>query len=255
MGPAHRGSPDVKIDYDQIAETYDNYRGGGGPYLETLVRLAESCCAHRVLEIGCGTGNNTAAFGEACSCALIALEPSWGMLGKAVAKGVPAHWVLGSAYDIPLRDGSVEFIFGCYVLHHLGNLEEAFRECARVLQHGYAAFVTASINFIERHPMNRYFPSFAEIDKARFQSEEAIRAALEKAGFAGVDMQPMVAEPRPIDRYYVERVANKFISTYSLIPEDEFEAGLARLRADIEPAGRLDVDIVWEALTIWGYLV
>ncbi|MBN2312140.1 MAG: class I SAM-dependent methyltransferase [Candidatus Hydrogenedentes bacterium] len=245
----------MRFDYDKAAETYDKHRGGGGPYLDTLVGLAEGCGARRVLEFGAGTGNNTAAFLAAYPCDLVALELSRGMLSRGAVKGIPARWVRASAVQLPLADGCVDFVFGCYVLHHLDGLDEPCGEFARVLRPGGAvAFVTAPFEFIEGHPMNEYFPSFARIDKARFQGFPAIRDALQGAGFRGVEGRTIVGSPRPVDREYVTRVASKFISTYALIPEQEFEEGLKRLRADIEPAGRLDVEIVWESLIVFAHL-
>jgi len=240
------------FDYDRAAATYDNHRGGGGPYLPVLLRLAGASNARCVLEIGPGTGNNTAAFLEAHPCLLLGLERSRGMLEKAVAKRVPARWVRGDARHIPFAEDSCEFVFGVLVLHHIVELGQVMRECRRVLRKGHAAFVTSPHDFIERHPMNRYFPSFARIDHSRFHTVEAIRQALEEAGFVETGAERMVAPPAPIDRRYLAKVENRFISTYDLIPRDEYDRGLARLRADIEKKGALDEVMRWESVTVWG---
>jgi hypothetical protein len=127
-----------------------------------------------------------------------------------------------------------------------------FTECFRVLRAGYAAFVTASTEFIERHPMNHYFPSFAAIDKARFQPLDAVAEALRRAGFTDVSTERLVAPPRPIGRAYADSVANRFVSTYDLLPPDEFETGLARLYADIEADRQIEKTIVWESAVVSG---
>lgn len=243
----------MKVDYDKLAGDYDKHRGGGGPYLASLVDLATQANAHNVLELGAGTGNNTAAFQDAYPCELTALELSSGMLSRALDKRLPARWVRADAQRIPLRDACMEYIFGCYFLHHVSDLEALFAECARVLNQGCAAFVTAPVDFIERHPMNAYFPSFAKVDKARFKPYESIRQAMQAGGLTRLDAIRVSAPRRPVDRAYVERIANKFISTYRLLPEAEFNEGLQRLRHDIEPRGYLDCDIVWEALVVYGW--
>ena len=243
----------MRVDYDKLAPSYDNHRGGGGPYLDLLVDLARTARARRVLELGAGTGNNTVAFHEAYPCDLIALELSQGMIAQAARKPLPARCIRGDAAAIPLADDSVDFVFGCYFLHYIRDLRRAFAECARVLRPGAAAaFITASHDFIERHPMNRYFPSFARIDKARFQPTDALLDALRDAGFHDVAARTLIADPKPIDRVYAGRIANKFISTYTLIPDDEFKAGLARLGKDLKPTGQLGEMITWEALAVWG---
>ena len=55
----------MNVNYDKLADTYDNHRGAGGPYLAILLRLAETCRATRVLELGAGTGNNDTSTGAA----------------------------------------------------------------------------------------------------------------------------------------------------------------------------------------------
>ena len=221
--------------------------------MDTLVALASEATARHVLEIGAGTGNNTQPFLERYPCVLTALEPSRGMLARARAKGIPARWVQGSAVGIPLPDACAGLVFGVYVLHFFPDMARLFAECARVLGEGCAVFVTAPSSFIERHPMNDYFPSFAKVDKARFQREEDVERAMRQAGFSRTGRRRFKAPPRPIDKAYVHGVADKFISTYELLPPAEFDEGLNRLRAGVDRMGRLDVDVVWESVVVWGW--
>ncbi len=240
----------MMIDYDTLADGYDSHRKGDGPYMPKLVSLASG--AQRVLEIGSGTGNNTAPFLKAHPCTLIGLEPSWGMMTQAHTKGIAAQWIQGSAFHLPLTADSVGFVFGVYMLHYMHDLHAMLSECARVLSHGHAAFITASTAFIDRHPMNRYFPSFAAIDKARFQPVQQVEQAFRKAGFTEVHSERFLAPPLPIDHAYADKVRNKFISTYELMPPAEYADGLARLDADVTAQGCLKEPLVWESVLISG---
>ena len=252
--------PPQRIDYDKIAPTYDVHRHGGGPYLPRLVSLAiqSSHTPTHIIEIGSGTGQSTEAFLKAFpDCpkgCLTAVEISAGMLSKARLKPIDAHWVQGAAQQLPLSDHCADFLFGIYVLHHFPNLDVVLNECVRVLKCGIAAFVTASHEYIERHPMNRYFPSFSKIDKARMQAIPHIWNTMKQAGFKRTCAEYFQDTPKPIDSAYVERVAAKHVSTYSLIPEAEFESGLAQLRADVARKGQLDMPKVWENVLVWGEL-
>ncbi|MBI4560240.1 MAG: class I SAM-dependent methyltransferase [Candidatus Hydrogenedentes bacterium] len=221
--------------------------------MSVVTRLAEACAAQRVLELGAGTGSNSRYFLEVHPCLFIGLDLSAKMLAQACAKPINAHWTQACATQLPLRSRSMDFVFGCYVLHHVQRLDDVFHECARVLDHGGVAFVTSPPDFIRRHPMNQYFPSFARVDGARFRSFEEIASNLKRAGFDDIGSERVYAEPVPIDQSYAEKVANKFISTYDLIPPEEFEQGLRRLRADLDTHGRLDTDMVWESLVVWGF--
>lgn len=242
----------MRFDYDKAADTYDLHRRGGGPFVGFLCELARASSAEHVLEIGPGTGNNTQAFLDAYPCALVGLDLSRGMIARAARKVPEAHWVQGDAAHMPFAAQSMEFVFAVLVLHHIHDIAPVLAECARVLRRGYAAFVTSPHDFIDRHPMNRYFPSFAPIDKNRFQSVDHIERLLREAGFHETGARRIIGPPQPIDRKYLAAIEGKFLSTYSLMPPEEYERGLARLRADIETHGRLDIEMRWESVTVWG---
>lgn len=243
----------MEVDYDAIAPNYDAHRKGGGPYFPTLLRLDPTHLGGPVLELAAGTGNNTQCFLEARSAQLMALEPSGGMIAQARAKGVGGQWLRGDACAIPLAAGQCRFVFAVYMLHHIGDLARLMEACLRVLQPGgVAAFVTVPTRFIERHPMNAYFPSFAKVDLARFQPFREVMATMRQAGFDGVGAHNCIDKPRAVDASYVARVANRFISTYALLPEEEFRTGLAQLEADVVRQGQLAEPIRREAIVVWG---
>ena len=244
----------MHINYDKVASTYDRHRRGGGPYLDRLIALASQARPRTVLELGAGTGNNTLAFSlEYTGSRLVCLERSTGMLRQGAAKPTGASWVQGDALNIPLASGSVDFVFSIYMLHHIRQLDALFGECARVLRQGCAVFVTTTHSFIRLHPMTRYFPSFAAIDTGRFQDVAKVARALQEAGFTQVVQAVCVAEPSPVDAAYVDKVAGKFLSTFELMPQDEFETGLARLRKDVKSQGALAEPVAWESALVWGY--
>ena len=237
---------------DVIAGDYDRHRSGGGPHLRALAGLASKAKARRVLEVGCGTGNSAAAFLKAYPCDLVGVDRSAGMLTHTRGKGGAAHFVNADGVALPLRDGAFEFVFGVLMLHLNANLDSLFSECGRVLSVGRVAFVTAPHDFIERHVLNEYFPSFAAVDRARFQHEDHVQEALRATGFVDVGCEITRRDPEPVDAAYVERVAGKFITTLRLIPDDEFDEGIERLRRDVSRNGQLDKPMIWEAAVISG---
>lgn len=246
------GNIPERIDYDNVAPRYDRYRTGEGIYVPRLAQHARAVGAEYVLELGCGTGNVSAAFLRAHPCCLTGLDLSAGMLAAAAGKIHGPRWIRGDAATLPFGSDAFEYAFGVFFVHHIVDLPRLFLECARVVERCIAV-VTTTHNFIERHPMNAYFPSFATVDKTRFQPVEAIEGAMREAGFGRIDSDVIVAPPVPIDRAYVEKVAGRFISTYDLLPPDEFRYGLERLRADVDAKGALEVPAQWECVCVAGY--
>lgn len=94
-----------------------------------------------VLDFGCGRGENTLLLAKR-GAKVIGMDISASLITLARRRlelnGIPPHsadFLVGSAHDIPLADGSVDVVLGIAVLHHL-DLELASREVFRVLKDG-----------------------------------------------------------------------------------------------------------------------
>src|SRR5438093_13271020 len=73
----------------------------------------------RALELGCGTGEFTRRVAPS-GARVVALDLSGDLLPKARAKvGAMARFVRGNAEALPFRDGSLDVVYGCSILHHL----------------------------------------------------------------------------------------------------------------------------------------
>ncbi len=95
----------------------------------------------RALEVGAGTGYfslNLLRAGVVGGA--VATDISQGMLdkleGSAEELGLPVETAACEAAELPFQDGSFDLVFGHAVLHHLPDLEGAFREFRRVLAPG-----------------------------------------------------------------------------------------------------------------------
>src|SRR4051794_6888410 len=95
----------------------------------------------RVLEVGAGTGYFTLNLLLAGAVEqAVATDISPGMLAtlssSADRLGVDVKTVRCEATELPFPDDSFDLVFGHAVLHHLPDLEAAFREFRRVLRPG-----------------------------------------------------------------------------------------------------------------------
>lgn len=117
---------------------------------------------HSILEIGCGTGKNT-AFLMQIGENVHALDFSEGMIERAKAK-VRAKNVRFSMADLtqrwPCEDAAYDLIVCNLVLEHIEDLSHIFSEAARTLNTKGRFFIN------ELHPFKQY-----EGKKARFLSD------------------------------------------------------------------------------------
>lgn len=244
-------SKNEPYDFGTRAAVYDQHRRPGGPFYDHLIDLARRCHAADVLELGPGTGNSTQSFLAEYECNLVGLDRSLGMLGQARRKGLRACWLQGNAEELPLQDESIDMIFSVLVSHHIGDLNACMEECRRVLRpKGIVAMATTPRAFIENHPLNEYFPSFAKIDLQRFPDEKKFAAIMDEAGLESLPLQYVERPSEPIDAAYAEKISSKFISTLDLLPEDEFNEGNRLIEEEIKKRGRLKNEIAWQAVVV-----
>lgn len=143
---------DVAAAYDRWAATYDVdpniTRDRDAAILRRQAFELTNC---DVLEIGCGTGKNTAWLAERAR-SVIAMDVSAGMLTQA-RKSVCLPYVQYVQHDIrapwPLADASVDLVVGNLVLEHIEGLEVVFRQAFRVLRPRGECFVC------ELHPFRQ----------------------------------------------------------------------------------------------------
>ena len=94
----------------------------------------------QVLDVGCGPGSITVGLAAAVSPGKVTgidIEPSQVALGRqrAAAMGLDnCRFEVGSVFDLPLGDQSVDSVFGHTILMQFGNLEPVLAELRRVLK-------------------------------------------------------------------------------------------------------------------------
>ena len=107
--------------------------------LEYAYHLLGDVTGKTVLEFGCGDGMNTVMLAKR-GAKVIAFDISAELVALA-AKRVEANgcrgveFVLASAHTLPLKDESVDVVFGMAILHHL-DLELSSQQVRRVLKKG-----------------------------------------------------------------------------------------------------------------------
>lgn len=105
---------------------------------QEMIAVADIQPGHRVLDVGCGTGNLLRATGKRHPGAdLAGLDPDPRMLKRARRK-TKARLDRGFAQELPYPDNSFDRVFSSLMLHHLdtASKDEMLAELRRVLRPG-----------------------------------------------------------------------------------------------------------------------
>ncbi len=147
--PAELSSARVKGIFAQIADRYEafNALSSMGTYrlwLNKLVDAANIGPADAVLDVAGGTGDVTFAVARAKKPAVIVcsdlvpemLEVAKRHAADGAACGVPVHFDVVDAQDIPYDDDTFDAVTMAYGLRNMPEREKALREILRVLRPG-----------------------------------------------------------------------------------------------------------------------
>jgi ubiquinone/menaquinone biosynthesis C-methylase UbiE len=238
-----------RTDFGQLAERYDELRPADELWWETvdlLVRLGD-LRGRRVLDVGCGTGRLVTALAERYASKVWGVDVSPEMLAVA-RRRIPAGVALkeAAAERLPFRDGWFERVTMTLVAHHLDR-PRAFAEARRVLgPEGRLAILTFDPASFERYYLNAFFPSILEIDRERFPTAAALERDALGAGFRSVSVTPHERRATISREQALAKIRGRHISTFQLVPREEYAAGLARAERELPP--ELDVGYGWVAV-------
>ena len=180
------------------------------------------------------TGRLAAALAERHGARVWGVDPSPEMLAVAERRRTPrVELVQGRGEDLPFPDCKFERAVMFLVVQHVDR-SLAFPEVVRVLTpNGRQVVVTPHPDFFAGYWMAQLFPSYTEIERARFPGKAELGTEFEAAGFASSRFIESW-ERRSYGRDLVlRRIRGRFASTFELIPDDEYRAGLARAEKEL----------------------
>jgi tRNA (cmo5U34)-methyltransferase len=151
---------DIRARFDADVERFANLETGqvatvDAPLAMALITqaaMATTTPIRRVLDVGCGAGNNTLKLLEAVpgGFAVDLLDLSRPMLDRAAervgtATAQPVRTIQGDFRTAELADGAYDVVLAAAVLHHLRNdadWEAAFAKLFRVVAPGGSVWIT-----------------------------------------------------------------------------------------------------------------
>jgi len=248
-------------DYNSIASRYDRrydlhaYAG----VKEALLNFFGSGVASAALEVGCGTGHWLAALAGTVPL-LVGVDPAAGMLVRAREAAPVAGLVRARAEALPWRDATLDRVVCVNALHHFDDRVRFFAEARRILKPGGALMSIGKDPHADRDSwwVYDYFPETAAIDRERFARVRTLRGELALAGFAWAEsfeadrIEAVMPAREALDTGVVDRA---YTSQLTVLSDEEFEAGVARIRdANGAAGGQLDLVTDFRLYATVGWL-
>lgn len=152
-----------------------------------------------VIDVGCGGGIYSKAFAELGARQVVGVDFSEHILAAArenCREAGNVSFVKGTAYETSLPGGQYGIVMQRALIHHLDNLPLCFQEAYRLLQPGGTIIVQdrtpedcvlpGSSEHIRGYFFSMY-PELARTETERRHSSAKVTAALEEAGFSGIE--------------------------------------------------------------------
>ncbi|MFW9805282.1 MAG: class I SAM-dependent methyltransferase [Candidatus Thorarchaeota archaeon] len=228
------------IDYDEVSKVYDNVRIGDPEMVRQLVQGVTLIQDSVVLDIGCGTGNNTLLFAGATRTKVTGLDISYGMLEKAHEKSRQVPLVQAAADILPFASETFSLVFMTEVIHHLPSPDRSITEIYRVLiPGGSTCIVTQSHKQIDGRMTSRFFPASANVDKERYPDIDVIENYMLRAGFNRITPKEYLFKPTKLGEDYLRTVENRGYSMLHKIRQEDYEQGVIALKTAFESGEEL----------------
>ena len=240
------------IDYDKVSKVYDSVRVGDPEMVQQIVQGIDLDQESIVLDVGCGTANNTILFAEVTSAKVAGLDISFGMLEKAHQKTEKTPLVQSPADSLPFAKDTCHFVFMTEVLHHLPDIDSALQEIFRVLEpKGLLCIVTQSHKQIDGRMTSRFFPASAEVDKLRYSDIDVIEEVMLQVGFSKVIPREYQFRPTLLGDEYLNTVENRGYSMLHKISNEDYEQGVKNLKAAYARGEKLTYSA--DYTFVWGF--
>ena len=209
---------------------------------ELLVQIGD-LRGRRVLEVGCGTGTFAVALAERARVWAIDATPE--MIEVARRRDVARRvgWRVADAEALPFRDAWFERVVMRLVVHLLDR-PRAFAEARRIVgPDGRLAIATFDPSHFDRYWLNRLFPSLERIDRERFPFPSQLEGELLESGFHEIESMRLSQSADTPRETALEKISGRHISTFDLIDDSEFEAGLERAAHELPE--RVPISLEW----------
>jgi ubiquinone/menaquinone biosynthesis C-methylase UbiE len=248
-----------RVDYDTIADVYDRdaYRTKTfDPKLADFIDRRGSINGLRVLDVGCGTGQQLAAnAAELPDATLVGVDRYAGMLLQAKTRCGGMGLAQGDGVDLPFPDATFDYVSNQFSYHHVGRTPSFVREVFRVLR-ANGRFVITNMDpwTMDGWICYRYFPTARDIDHRDFVPAEQLVELFCDAGFIDVDLEQSerASSMSTLKEMLEWSLLRNTTSQLLAISDEDYEAGIRRIRADLAADPDAATETVSSRIVLWG---
>ncbi len=241
--------------YDGLGKDYLKARKGTPGFARCIVNHVNRLVTSPVfLELGIGSGQQTEYLEKELSETSIrgyqihAFDKSsdqLNVLQQRIRKREISEQVIPKQLDfdvqpLPLETGSIDISYMAHVYHHLSERSRLYWELNRVTGRGGFHFMLGvSLEDLEDHPLNEFFPTKFEYEKRRYLTERQLQELFLSAGFTFEDpVKVQETVDVPIDRDFLNSIeTTSQDSTLALIESEDrtaFQKGVEKIRREVE---------------------
>jgi SAM-dependent methyltransferase len=214
--------------YDQIGRGYSARRRPDARIAAEIVDALGP--ARTVLNVGAGAGSY-----EPTDRRVVAVEPSPEMIRQRPPGAAPV--MQASATALPFADGAFDATLAVLTVHHWPDRARGLAELRRVARER-AVLLTWEADAAPFWLVDDYFPALAAVDRAIFDSMEALRRML-----GPIEVRPVLVPHDCVDGFlgaywrrpeaYLDEGVRRGISVWTKLGPAVEERAVRRLREDI----------------------
>lgn len=229
----------VKYNFNLIANDYNNHHLAHNQFIKIIRNNFIISNDMHILDLGCGTGNETINLKKSFNCLVSGVEPSNRMLSIAKQNNKSINWLTGSAEYIPVTDKSVDILTAFFSIHHFDILEKSISEIDRVLSKNGKIFIfTISHEQMKNSLEYKFIPELLEADISRVPKIKDIQDILTQQGFSSITKVSKY-ETRKIDNNYLEMVKNRYRSGLRLLNQKQIDNAVLKIENEINKGNEL----------------
>jgi ubiquinone/menaquinone biosynthesis C-methylase UbiE len=227
----------MQYDSTAVPERYHRSRALTSADVDRWVRLVQEVLPRAgstlVIDLGCGTGRFTEPLAEQLGVSVIGVDPSQKMLQEAArhTRSRRVAYREGSAEAIPVGANVAAFIFMSNAIHHVTRLDQALQEMRRVLYPQGIVFIrNYSVENLPSLPYLQCFPEAMHISQEMLWPRSMMVEHFTARGFALLSQGTVRQEASPNVASYLRKIESRVYSDLTLISEEAFARGIARMQ-------------------------